>query len=234
MNRVILMVMAMLAMATGAQAANQVYGVGKGGVEGEGHKLFVSDKILDTVNRIDNGKGTVADYCKTVAENTSNNLGDISTIRSDKRLSIAADTKISYSDACITYNSVVERLKSADDIRKLWLLFGDSATNDFVVETLKNKGTNEEINKEASLLIELKRLAVVSKYIEFFTKNKEWKLTDYTFLSQAFKARKGKTLSPAYRLFLEALLTGDSEKAFKVVMSIDIKNLGDRFTGPGK
>lgn len=233
MNRVILLVMAILTMATGVQAKNQVYGVDGRSLEGEGYKIFISDKILDTIDRKDIGKDAGAGYCKTVDENTSNNLGDINTIRSDNRLSIAVNTKISYSAACITYNSVVERLKTADDIRKLWLLFGDSATDDFAVETLKNIGTNEEINEEVSLLIEMKRLAIVSKYIEFFTKNKEWKLTEYTFLSQAIKSRKGKTLSPAYSQFIEALLKGDTEKAFQVVKSIDIKNLGNRFIAPG-
>lgn len=233
MNWVILMVMAMLATATGAQAKNFVYGSADRSIESEGYKLFVSDKILTTVNRVYNDNSTGAGYCNTEAENTSKNLGEISTIRSDNRLAIAADTKISYTAACSTYNSVVERLKTADDIRKLWLLFGDSATDDFVVETLKNRGLDEEINKETSILIESKRLAIVSKYIEFFTKNKEWKLTDYTFLSQAFKSRKSKTLSPAYSQFVEALLTGDTEKAFQVVKSIDIENLGDRFIAPG-
>ena len=233
MNRVILLVMAILAMATGAQAKNQVYGGDRSSIEGEGYKIFISDKILDTIDRKDSGKGVDAGYCKTVDENTTNSLGDIKTIRSDNRLSIAVDTNISYSAACMTYNSVVERLKTADDVRKLWLLFGDSATDDFVVETLKNRGINEEINGEVSLLIEMKRLAIVSKYIEFFTKNKEWKLTEYTFLSQAFKSRKGKTLSPAYSQFIAALLTGDADKAFQVVKSIDIENIGERFIAPG-
>jgi hypothetical protein len=227
------MVMAILAMATVAQAKNQVYGGNKSSIEDEGYKLFVSDKVLDTVAGIDNGNSVGAGYCNSVDENTSKSLGDISTIRSDNRFSIAVDAKISYAASCLTYNSVVERLKTADDIRRLWLLFGDSATDDFVVETLKNRGTNEEINEEASLLIELKRLAIVSKYIDFFTKNKEWKLTDYTFLSQAFKSRKGKTLSPAFSRFIEALLTGDTEMAFRVVKSIDLDNLGDRFVAPG-
>ena len=224
----ILLVIAVLAMATGAQAKNQVYGVDGRSIEGEGYKLFVSDKILDTIDR----KNVGSDYCNTIDENTSNNLGDIITIRSDNRLAIVGNTKISYSAACLTYNSVIKRLNTADDIRKLWLLFGDSATDDFVVDTLKNKGTDEEINKEVSLLIEMKRLAIVSKYIEYFTKNKEWKLTDYTFLSQAFKSRKGKALSPAYIQFVEAILTGDVEKAFQVVKSIDLDNLGKRFIAP--
>jgi hypothetical protein len=232
MNWVIFMVMAILATATGAQAKNFIYGSTGRSIESDGYKLFVSDKILSTVNRVDD-TGTGAGYCNTETENTAKNLGDISTIHSDNRLSIASDTKISYTAACSTYNSVVARLKTADDIRKLWLLFGDSATDDFVLETLKNKGTNEEINEEASILIESKRLTVVSKYIEFFTKNKEWKLTDYTFLSQAFKSRKGKTLSPAYSQFVEALLTGDTEKAFQVIKLIDMENLGDRFIAPG-
>jgi len=228
MKRVILLVIAMLAMATGVQAKNQIYGVYGSSIEGEGYKLFVSDKILDTIDRKDVG----SDYCNIMNENTSKNLGDINSIRSDNRLTIVDATKISYSAACFTYNSVVKSLKTADDIRKLWLLFGDSATDDFVVDTLKNKGIDEEIDKEVSLLIEMKRLAIVSKYLEFFTKNKEWKLSDYTFLSQAFKSRKGKALSPAYSQFIEALLTGDAEKALQVVKYIDIDNLGKRFIAP--
>jgi hypothetical protein len=233
MNWVILMVIAILVTATGAQAKNFVYGSTGRSIESEGYKLFVSDKILDTVSRIATDTSTVAGYCNTEADNTSKNIGDISTIRSDNRIVIAADTKISYTSACSTYISVVKRLNTADDIRKLWLLFGDSATDDFVVETLKNRGMDEEINEETSILIESKRLAVVSKYIEFFLKNKEWKLTDYTFLSQAFKSRKGKTLSPAYSQFVEALLTGDTEKAFQVIKLIDMENLGERFIAPG-
>jgi hypothetical protein len=118
-------------------------------------------------------------------------------------------------------------------VRRLWLLFGDSATDAFAEETLKGKGADEEINKELSLLVESKRLSIVSKYIEFFTKNKEWRLVDYTFLSQAFKSRKGKPLSPAFIQFIEALLTGDTEKAFQTVKSIDLENLGARFVAPG-
>ncbi len=232
MNRAILMVMVVLTIATGAQAKNQIYGVNKGSIviEGEGYKLFVSDKILDTVERIANSK----DICIKEDENTSKNLGDINAIRSDNRLSLAAHVKISFSAACFTYHSVIARLKTADDIRKLWLLFGDSVTDDFVVETLKKGGADEAMNEEARLLIESKRLAVVSKYIEYFySKNKQWKLTDYTFLSQAFKSRKGNTLSLSYIQFIEALLTGDTEKAFQVVRSIDIENLGTRFITPG-
>jgi hypothetical protein len=229
MNRVILMVMAMLAMATGAQAKNQIYGVDRSGIETEGYKIFVSDKIVNTVEIIDNAAGNGVGYCDSVDKNTSMNLGDINTIRSDNRLSIGADAKISYSAACLTYNTVVERLKTTDDIRRLWLLFADSATDDFVVETLKDK----EMKEEGILLIEIKRLAIVSKYVEFFTKNKEWKLTEYTFLSQAFKSRKGMTLSPAFSQFIKALLTGDTEKAFKDVKSVDLDNLGNRFVAPG-
>ncbi len=238
MRRVILTATAILAiLASGAQANNQIYGAHGGiAIEGEGYKLFISDKILDTVERIDNDKSkdVIAGNCTAGDENTSKHLGDIGTIRSDSRLSIAADAKISYSSACSAYYSVVARLKTADDIRKLWLLFGDSATDDFVVETLQNQGSDEELNNEISLMIESKRLTVVSKYLEFFyTKNKDWKLTDYTFLSQAFKARKGKALSPSYIRFIEALITGDAEKAYQVVRSIDIENLGIRFIPSG-
>jgi hypothetical protein len=231
MNWIIMMVMALLTMATGAQAKNQIYGVSGRSLAGEGYQLFVSDKILDTVVSKNTGSG--AGNCTDVDENTSKNLGDISTIRSDDRFSIAANAKISYSTACLTYGSVVERLKTADDARRLWLLFGDSTTDAFAEETLKSRGTDKEINDELSLLIESKRLSIVSKYIEFFTKNKEWRLVDYTFLAQAFKSRKGKPLSPAYSQFIEALLTGDTEKSFQTVKSIDIENLGARFITPG-
>jgi hypothetical protein len=233
MKRVILMVIAVLAIASAAQAKNQTYGVDGRSIEGEGYKLFVSDKIVNTVARTVDGKAFGDDYCSNADKETTKNLGDIGIIRTDKRLSIPTDAKISYSAACSTYNSVVDRLKTPDDIRKLWLLFGDSATDDYVLETLKNKGPNEEINDEVRLLIELKRLAIVSKYIEFFTKNKDWKLTEYTFLSQAFKARKDKTLSPVFSRFIAAILTGDTEKTFQVVKSIDIENLGDSFSAPG-
>lgn len=230
MNRVILLVMAMLAMATGAQAKNYIYGDTESSIESEGYKLFTSAKIVDTVAKVDIGTGIGAGYCNSVDENTSKILGDINTIRSDNRLFIGTDTnKISYSSACITFNSVVGRLKTADDIRRLWLLFADSATDDYVVETLRDRGLNEE----SSVLIEMRRLTIVSKYIEFFTKNKEWKLSDYTFLSQAFKSRKGKMLSPAFSQFIKALLTGDTEKAFQDVKSIDLDNIGNRFVAPG-
>jgi hypothetical protein len=233
MKWVIPAVMVILVISTGAEAKNQVYGIEGRGVEGEGYKLFISDRIVDTVYRADSGTGSDApEYCSSAAENTTHNLGGIDTIRSDSRLAIPATTKVSYSAACSSYNAVVDRLRTANGIRKLWLLFGDSATDDFAVETLKSAGTDEKISEEAHLLIELKRLAIVSKYIEFFTKNKEWKLTEYTFLSQAFKARKGTGLSPAYIRFIQALLTGDTETAFHVVTSIDMENLGERFAVP--
>lgn len=228
MNRVILAVVAFLAMATCVQAKNHVYGVGRGGIEGEGYKQFASDKIVDTVARIAPGDKVEA-YCTTAEANTAKSLGDVATLRSDNRLSIGGQTKISYYTACVTYNAVVEGLHAADDIRRLWLLFGDSATDDYAAETLKDTGFEDE----RSILVETKRLATVSKYIEFFTKNNEWRLTDYTFLSQAFKARKGKTLSPLFRQFIEALLTGDTEKARRAVTSIDLDNLGSRFSAAG-
>ena len=233
MKRAILMVIAVLAIASAAQAKNQVYGTAGKSMESEGYKLFVSDKIVGTVAGTVDGKAFGEDYCSNADKETTKNLGDVAAQKSDKRLSLPADAKVSYSAACSTYNSVVDRLKTPDDIRKLWLLFGDSATDDYALETLKNRGANEDINAEVSLLIEMKRLAVVSKYIEFFTKNKDWRLTEYTFLSQAFKARKDKTLSPLYSRFIAALLTGDTEKAFQTVKSIDIENLGDRFSAPG-
>jgi hypothetical protein len=170
-----------------------------------------------------------AGYCNALEGNTSKNLGDISTLRSDNRFSIPAAAKISYPAACLTFGSVIKRLKTADDVRRLWLLFADSATDDFAAETLKKDASDEE----KSLFIELKRLDIVSKYIEFFTKNKDWKLTDYTFLAQALKSRKGKVLSPAFCRFIEALVTGDDGKAFQVVKSIDMENLGSRFIAPG-
>jgi hypothetical protein len=229
MNGAILMVMVFFALAAGAQAKNHVYGVEGSSIEGEGYKLFASDKIVDTVDRNAHGNKADAGYCTGVDVNTSKSLGNIAALRADNRLSIGDHRRISYYTACLTFNSLVERLKTADDIRRLWLLFGDSATDDFVVETLKETGFEEE----RSILIETKRLAMVSKYLEFFTKNKDWKLTEYTFLSQAFKLRKGKTLSPVYRQFIEALLTGDTEKAFRVVTSIDLDNLGGRFSASG-
>ena len=228
MNRVIVIVMAILAIATGAQAANHIYGDVGSSLENAGYKLFVSDKILDTVDKLDGSNGTDANYCAGANENTSKLIGDISTVRSDNRLSIDEKTKTSYAVACSTYYSVVKRLKTADDIRRLWLLFADSATDDYAVETTTDKGETED----ASVLIEIKRLGIVSKYIEFFTKNKDWRLTDYTFLSQAFKLRKGKTLSPAFSQFVASLLTGNEENAFQVVKSIDLDNLGNRFVAP--
>jgi hypothetical protein len=228
MKRTILMAVTILAMATGAQAKNSVYGTNKGSIVNDGYKLFVSDKILDTISRTGIGDDLDAGYCNAEEKNTTYNLGDISTIRSDKRFSIPATAKTSYPAACLTYNSVIKRLKTADDARKLWLLFADSATDDFAVETLKKDASDEE----KSLFIELKRLDIVSKYIQYFTRREGWKLTDYTFLAQALKTRKGKALSPAYCRFIEALVTGDAEKAFQVVKSIDIENLGSRFISP--
>jgi hypothetical protein len=233
MKRVILMVTVVLALATAAQAKNQIYGVTGRSIEGEGYKLFVSDKIVNTVVRTVEGKAIGNNYCSNAEKEATKNLGNIATLRSDKRLSLPADVNVSYAAACSTYNSVVDRLKTADDIRKLWLLFGDSATDDYVLETQKNRGPNEEINDEVRLLIESKRLAIVSKYIDFFTKNPEWKLTEYTFLSQAFKSRKDKNLSPEFIQFVDSLLKGDTEKAVRIVQSIDLGNLGERFVPPG-
>ena len=228
MRRIILLALAVLATVSAAHAKARIYGVKGGGIEGDGYRFFVSDKILDTVPRPD-GKGSVAAYCASVDGDTSKTIGEISAIRSDSRLPAVSDQKMSYATACLTYNSVVDRLKSAEEVRKLWLLFADSATDDFVVDTLKHSDPGED----SELLIEIKRLAMVSKYVEFFTKNKEWRLTDYTFLSQAFKARKGKALSPAFGQFVGYLLTGDAEKALSVVQSIDLNNLGSRFTAQG-
>ncbi len=226
MNKIVLILMAVLTIATAAQAKNYFYNNDGMTMESEGYKLFASDRIVDTVAKVEADKA--AGYCSGVEENTAKNLGDANALRSDKRLAIGDSAKVSYSTSCSTFNSVVERLKSPDDVRRLWLLFADSATDDYAAETLKAKGPGED----ASVLIEMKRLEAVSKYIEFFTKNKDWKLTDYTFLSQAFKARKDKPLSPAYSQFVAALLTGDAEKAYQVVKSVDLDNLGSRFVVP--
>ena len=233
MKRVILLVAAVMAFASGAEAKNHFYGVAGRSMEEKGYKLFVSDKIGNTVARTVDGKPFGDDYCINADKETTKSLGDAAEHRSDKRLSIPADAKVSYLTACATYNALVDRLKTADDIRKLWLVFGDSATDGYVQETLKKKGADAEINDEVSLLIEEKRLAVVAKYIEFFTKNPDWKLTEYSFLSQAFKARKDKTLSPDFARFVESLLTGDTEKAVRIVQSVDLDNLGERFLPPG-
>jgi hypothetical protein len=228
MNKIILMVIAVLAIAAGAQAKNYFYGDPVLSMESEGYKLFISDNILNTVEKADRGADGVVAYCANEGDNTAKHIGDISVVRSDSRLSLGVDAKISYSVACSTYYSVVKRLKTADDIRQLWLLFADSATDDYAAETIKKSGVNEDF----SALIEMRRLKTVSQYIEFFTRNKDWRLTDYTFLSQAFKSRKDKTLSPAYVQFITSLLTGDAEKAFQVVRSIDLDNLGSRFIAP--
>jgi len=230
MNWIILAISLVLTVTTGAQAKNQIYGSSERGIkiEGDGYNLFVSDAILDTVDRKRDSNDNVAGFCKKESENTSDHLGEVNAIRRDNRLSIAANAKISYFNSCKTYSAVVDRLTTADDVRKLWLLFGDSTTDGFAIEALQKKETNQEINAEIDLMIESKRLAIISKYIEFFLKNKEWKLSDYTFLSQAFKARKNQPLSPAYVQFIEALLTGNTETAFKVVTTIDIDNFGAR------
>jgi hypothetical protein len=227
----ILMVIAVLTIASGVQAKNYFYGDQALSMEREGYKLFDSDKILNTVDKAARGTDTVAAYCARESENTAKQIGDISVVRSDHRFSIDGNATISYAAACNAYYSVVERLKTADDIRRLWLLFADSATDDYAVETIKKSGRNEDV----SSLIEMRRLNDVSKYIEFFyTKNKDWKMTDYTFLSQAFKSRKDKPLSPASIQFIAALLTGDAEKAFQAVKSIDLDNLGFRFSVDSK
>jgi hypothetical protein len=216
MNRGFLMVMVFLAIAVPAKAKNYFYGDQELGMVSEGYKLFVSDNIINTVDKISRGADARTDYCAGADENTAKHIGDIGVVRSDSRLRINGNTKISYSAACNTYYSVVERLKTADDIRRLWLLFADSATDDYAAESIKKHAVNED----PGALIEMRRLEAVSKYIEFFTNNKEWKLTEYTFLSQAFKARKDKTLSPAFAQFISALLTGDAEKAFQVIKEI--------------
>jgi hypothetical protein len=227
MKRTILMVIAFLTIVSGAQAKNYFYGDQVLSMESDGYKLFASDKILNTVDKAACGADGVAAYCARESENTAKHIGDMSVVRSDNRLSIDGNAKISYSAACKTYYAVVERLKTADDIRRLWLLFADSATDDYAVDTIKKSAGNEDV----STLIEMRRLSDVSKYIEFFyTKNKDWKLTDYTFLSQAFKSRKDKALSPVYIQFITALLTGDTETAFSVVKSIDLDDLGSRFS----
>lgn len=227
MKRVMITVIAVLLLAPGAHARNVVYGDKLSSIESDGYKLFVSDKILNTVGKIGPGADAAAAYCADADKNTAERIGDVNAARSDSRLPIRSDAKISYSAACATYYSVVGRLKTADDVRRLWLLFADSATDDYAAETVKNSGENDDTR----VLIEMKRLGIVSRYIEFFTKNKEWKLSEYTFLSQAFKSRKGKPLSPAFNQFIAALLTGNTEKAFEIVTSIDLENLGSRFSG---
>ncbi|MGC1456382.1 MAG: hypothetical protein WA946_14445 [Nitrospirota bacterium] len=228
MNRVILMAMVFLAIAATAQAKNYFYGDQELSMVSDGYKLFVSDNIMNTVDKMERGADERTAYCAGADENTVKHIGDISVVRSDNRLRINGNAKISYFAACNTYYSVVDRLKTADDIRRLWLLFADSATDDYTAETINKHSANDD----PGALIEMRRLEAVSKYIEFFTKNKEWKLTDYTFLSQAFKARKDKTLSPVFAQFISALLTGDAENAFQVVRSIDLDDLGSRFIPP--
>jgi len=221
--------MVFLAIASAAQAKDYFYGDQELGMLSEGYRLFMSDNIMNTVDKIESGADTRIAYCAGADENTAKHIGDIGVVRSDNRLRINGNAKISYSVACNTYYSVVERLKTADDIRRLWFLFADPAADNYAAETIKK----HSINEDPSALIELRRLEVVSKYIEFFlNNNKAWKLTEYTFLSQAFKARKDKTLSPAYVQFISALLTGDAEKAFQVVKSIDLDDLGSRFVPP--
>ena len=94
MNRVILVAMAVLAVASVAQAKNYVYGDNRSTLESAGYQLFVSDKIVDTVDRIDKTSDKGAGYCSSVDENTSKSLGDISTIRTDKRFQFADNTKL--------------------------------------------------------------------------------------------------------------------------------------------
>ncbi len=225
MKRVALVTIIVLAITQAAHAKNYVYQDESSSLESEGYKLFASDGIINTIEKIDAKMDSKA-YCKDADKNTASHVGDIDSVRADDRLSIEANAKISYSSSCSAYYSVLEHLNTADDVRKLWLLFGDSVTDEYAVETIKSHGAGED----ASVLIEMRRLSTVSKYLEFFfTKNKEWRLTEYTFLSQAFKARKGKTLSPAFSQFITALLTGDSEKALRIVRAIDLDNLGNRF-----
>ena len=229
MNRVILIIIVFLAIASAAHAKDYFYGDQELSMLSEGYKLFISDNIIGTVDKIERGADARAAYCAGADENTAKHIGEIGVMRSDNRLRIKGNTKISYSAACNAYYSVVERLKTADDIRRLWLLFADPAADNYAAETIKKHSTNED----PGALIELRRLEVVSKYIEFFlNNNKAWKLTEYTFLSQAFKARKDKTLSPVYVQFISALLSGDAEKAFHVVKSIDLNDLGSRFVPP--
>jgi hypothetical protein len=228
MKRVIflIVVMGLVAMAAVAQAKNKIYGVAGSRLESEGYRIFAGDGILGTVEK--GGTAASADSCSSADEATAKLLGDASATRSDNRLPLGADAKPSYSVACLTFRSVVERLKSAEDFRRLWLLFGDSVTDDYAVDILNKGGMNDE----TATVIEAQRLNTVAKYLEFFTKNKEWRLTEYTFLSQALKARKDKPLSPLFSHFIAGLLTGDAQKAYYAVMFIDLDNLGDRFAYP--
>jgi hypothetical protein len=228
MKKTILLAVAVLTIAATAQAKNVVYRDKGSTMESEGYKLFVSDTILNTVEKVD--PPAVKAYCADAEENTAKHIGAISAVRTDDRLPLDANAKISYSAACRTYYTVLDRFKTADDMRRLWLLFADAAVDEYALEALKNHSTAED----AAVLIEMKRLNAVAKYIEFFyAKNKEWKLTDYTFLSQAFKSRKEKPLSPAFSQFIGALLTSDTEKAFQAVTSVDLDNLGARFIPTG-
>ena len=225
MYRMILVMIAALTITTAAQAKNYVYRNETSSLESEGYKLFIGDGIINTVEKMDPSADS-STFCAGADENTASHIGDVNAVRRDDRLMIDAKAKISYSAACRTYYSVLAHLKTADDVRKLWLLFGDSVTDEYAVKTIKEHGAGED----AGVLIEMKRLSTVSKYLEFFyTKNKEWKLTDYAFLSQAFKARKGKPLSPTFSAFITALLTGDNEGALRIVRSVDLDNLGNRF-----
>ncbi len=225
MKKSIMIIMAILAVASVAGAKDYVYRDPGSSLESEGYKLFVSDKIIDTIDR----SADSAKFCSAADENTAKHLGEIISVQTDTRLGIDSRTKVSYTAACRAYYAVVDKLKSADDSRRMWLLFGDSVTDDYAAETMAKYRNTED----ASMLIEMKRLDTVSKYLEFFyTKNTGWRLTDYTFLSQAFKARKGKTLSPLFGRFVAALLTGNVDQALKTVQSIDLDNLGSRLGLP--
>jgi len=224
MNRVVILAMLFLAVASTGRAKNHVYGTEGSSLESEGYKLFASDRIVDTVDRPKPADDTAA-YCTGVTGTTTKNLGEADLLRNDSRLATGG-RPLSYAAACTAYHDVTRRLTTADDARRLWLLFADSATDDYAVRTEKKEGAGED----ARVLIEMRRLATVARYIEFFTRNKEWRLTDYTFLSQAAKSRKGKPLSPAFSRFVSALLTGDAETAYRAVRSVDLDNLGGRFT----
>ncbi|HEX9078931.1 MAG TPA: hypothetical protein VF795_05045 [Desulfuromonadaceae bacterium] len=227
MNRMVFALIAMLAMSTGARAENYLYGIPGLEMQNPGYTVFDSESIVNTVERSDTGAVPNDAFCSKADEEYAKHIGEINAIRFDKRLSIVSGRNASYSLSCKTYRSVIDKLKSADDIRRLWLLFADPV----VIEKVgKDDGKNQDQRKKGE--VELRRLEAVSKYIEFFTKNKGWKLTDYTFLSQAFKARKDKPLSPAYAGFLSSLLTGDTEMALRIVKSIDMDNIGNTFIVP--
>jgi hypothetical protein len=229
MARVLLLAILALSLLAGkAQARDYFYRSDGSSLESEGYRLFASDDIIKTVDKAAGATDRLSRYCANVDETTSRLLGDIRSLHADSRLAIPASSATSYGEACLTYYSVLDRLTSADDIRRLWLVFADAATDDYAQSLVNRKG----ISEETRILVELRRLADVSKYIEYFSRNSGWRLSDYTFLSQAFRSRKGKSLSPAFSRFVAALLTGQTDNGLQVVKSVDLDDLGRRLAAP--